>query len=257
MMSHCLSRPCTLLHLSHLDSCLPISGNADKLLPWWPRVCCLSSYEIVTSSSIPRVGCLAKGNEVVDVAISSQMRHRLGRKILLKVHGLGCLYPHCLTTLLFVPTSGIRGSRWQCGFWMWLVVWQGILVGQGRVRWRWIVGRSYHVSCKWWNEHYSHALWDRVKCSTILCVIYFNQVKKTVLPFYQIIITLENPLLAIYRKCMSTHTKVLICISALDSPKYWNLKHCALKTLDELSLLCEIVNLYQKLDNCLPLQQGS
>ena len=75
------------------------------------RVCCLSSYGIVASSSIPHVGCLAEGIEVVDVAIPPQMRHRLDRKILLKVRGLDCLCPHGLTTLLFVPTSGIRGSR--------------------------------------------------------------------------------------------------------------------------------------------------
>jgi len=92
-MSHFLNYPYVPLCLSHFDLCLPTSGNADKLPPWWPRDCCLSSYDIAASSHIPCVGFLAESSEVVDAVIPSHLCHYLGPKILPKVCSLNSLHP--------------------------------------------------------------------------------------------------------------------------------------------------------------------
>ena len=53
-----------------------------------------------------------------------------------------------------------------------------------------------------------HALWDGVERCAVIRVIHFDRVEKPVLPFHQIMIMLEDPPLAMYRKWASIHTKV-------------------------------------------------
>ena len=148
-MSHVPHHPCSSLFLSHSDLFLPIFGSADESPPWQPKNHCLLSYGIITSSCNPRVEFLAKGNEVVDVVIPSQLHHSLGSKILLKTHGLKGLYPCCSITLMSIPMLNILVLQGWDSSYVELVVPQGICEDQGRVCWWWIVGRSYQNVIKY------------------------------------------------------------------------------------------------------------